>query len=62
MSKPRHVRPIRNGRNRAAEPVRKRELIALLKTMKPLREEFREFDDPVPAVETMPASSNASAD
>jgi antitoxin VapB len=33
------------------EPVRKRGLIALLKTMKPLKEEFPEIDDPVPAAE-----------
>ena len=71
MSKQRHVRLFRNGRNQAVripvefelpgneaimhrdgerlviEPVRKRGLIALLKTMKPLQEEFPEIDDPV---------------
>jgi antitoxin VapB len=31
------------------EPVRKRGLVALLKTMKPLEEDFPEIDDPVPA-------------
>jgi antitoxin VapB len=71
MSKQRHVRLFRNGRNQAVripvefelpgneaimhrdgerlviEPVRKRGLIALLKTMKPLQEEFPEIYDPV---------------
>jgi antitoxin VapB len=32
-------------------PLRKRGLIALLKTMKPLDEEFPGIDDPVPAPE-----------
>jgi hypothetical protein len=31
------------------EPVRKRGLVALLKTMKPLAEDFPEIDDPAPA-------------
>jgi len=31
------------------EPVRKHGLIALLKTMTPLTEEFPRIDDPVPA-------------
>jgi antitoxin VapB len=35
------------------EPVRKRGLVALLKTMKPLEEEFPEIDDPVPAPESV---------
>ena len=30
------------------EPVRKRGLVALLKTLKPLEEDFPEIDDPVP--------------
>ena len=30
------------------EPVRKRGLVALLKTMKPLEEDFPEVDDPAP--------------
>jgi antitoxin VapB len=75
MSKPRHVRLFRNGRNQAVripvelelpgdeaimhrdgdrlviEPVRKRGLIALLKTMKPIEESFPEIDDPPPAPE-----------
>jgi antitoxin VapB len=33
------------------EPVRKRGLIALLKTMKPLKEDIPEIDDPVPSPE-----------
>jgi antitoxin VapB len=35
------------------EPVRKRGLIALLKTMKPLDEDFPEIDDPVPPAESV---------
>jgi antitoxin VapB len=35
------------------EPVRKRGLVALLKTMKPLEEDFPEIDDPVPAPANM---------
>ena len=73
MSRHRHVRLFRNGRNQAVripvefelpgdeaimhrdgdrlviEPVRKRGLIALLKTMKPLEDELPEIADPVPA-------------
>jgi len=73
MSKPRHVRLFRNGRNQAVripvelelpgdeaimhrdgdrlviEPVRKRGLVALLKSMKPIDERFPEIDDPAPA-------------
>jgi hypothetical protein len=30
--------------------------------MKPAREEFPEFDDPIPTPAKMPASSNASED
>jgi len=41
----------RDGDRLVIEPVRKRGLIALLKTMKPLKEEFPEIDDPVPAAE-----------
>jgi antitoxin VapB len=75
MSKQRHVRLFRNGRNQAVripvefelpgdkaimhrdgdrlviKPVRKRGLIALLRTMKPLDEHFPEIDDPVPTPE-----------
>jgi antitoxin VapB len=77
MSKRRHVRSFRNGRNQAVripvefempgdevimrrdgdrlviEPVRKRGLVALLRTMKPLKEDFPEIDDPVPASENV---------
>jgi antitoxin VapB len=35
------------------EPVRKRGLVALLKTMKPLEEGFPAIDDPVPAPENV---------
>ena len=41
----------RDGERLVIEPVRKRGLIALLKAMKPLQEEFPEIDDPVPAPE-----------
>jgi len=41
----------RDGDRLIIEPVRKRGLIALLKTMKPLKEEFPKIDDPVPAPE-----------
>jgi antitoxin VapB len=41
----------RDGDRLIIEPVRKRGLIALLKTMKPLKEEFPEIDDPVPVPE-----------
>jgi antitoxin VapB len=75
MSKQRHVRLFRNGRNQAVripvefelpgdeaimhrdgdrlviEPVRKRGLVALLKTMKPIDESFPEIDDPMPPPE-----------
>jgi antitoxin VapB len=36
----------RDGDRLVIEPVRKRGLIALLRTMKPLQEEFPEMDDP----------------
>lgn len=39
----------RDGDRLVIEPVRKRGLVALLKTMKPVDEEFPEIDDPVPA-------------
>ena len=75
MSRQRHVKLFRNGRNQAVripvefelpgdeaimhrdgdrlviEPVRKRGLVALLKSMQPLQEEFPEIDDPVPGRE-----------
>ena len=41
----------RDGDRLMIEPVRKRGLVALLKTMKPLDEHFPEIDDPVPAPE-----------
>jgi antitoxin VapB len=41
----------RDGDRLIIEPVRKRGLIALLKTMKPLKEGIPEIDDPVPAPE-----------
>ena len=41
----------RDGERLVIEPVRKRGLIALLKTMKPVEESFPEIDDPVPAPE-----------
>jgi antitoxin VapB len=41
----------RDGDRLVIEPVRKRGLVALLKAMKPLNEDFPEIDDPVPALE-----------
>jgi antitoxin VapB len=41
----------RDGDRLVIEPVRKRGLIALLKTMRPLDEEFPQIADPVPAPE-----------
>jgi len=41
----------REGDRLVIEPVRKRGLIALLKSMTPLDEEFPAIDDPVPAPE-----------
>jgi antitoxin VapB len=43
----------RDGDRLVIEPVRKRGLIALLKTMKPLEEAFPEIDDSVPARESV---------
>jgi len=43
----------RDGNRLVIEPVRKRGLTALLKTMKPLEEELPEIDDPVPAREIL---------
>jgi antitoxin VapB len=43
----------RDGGRLMIEAVRKRGLLTLLKTMKPLDEDFREIDDPVPAPEPM---------
>lgn len=41
----------RDGERLVIEPVRKRGLVALLKSMKPLDEDFPEIDDPVPKPE-----------
>lgn len=41
----------RDGERLVIEPVRKRGLIALLKTMKPIEEGIPEIEDPVPASE-----------
>ena len=41
----------RDGERLVIEPVRKRGLLALLKTMKPIKERFPEIDDPVPRPE-----------
>ena len=43
----------RDGDRLVIEPVRKRGLIALLKTMNPLDETFPEIDDPVPMPENV---------
>jgi antitoxin VapB len=42
----------RDGDRLVIEPVRKRGLVALLKSMKPLEENLPEIDDPVPAPES----------
>jgi len=44
----------RDGERLVIEPVRKRGLVALLKTMKPLDEEFPWIEDPLPPAEQMP--------
>jgi len=41
----------RDGDRLVIEPIRKRGLIALLETMKPIEEEFPEIADPPPAPE-----------
>ena len=43
----------RDGDHLVIEPVRKRGLVALLKTMKPLEQGFPEIGDPVPARENV---------
>jgi antitoxin VapB len=43
----------RDGDRLVIEPVRKRGLVALLKTMKPVEEKFPQIDDPVPAPENV---------
>lgn len=44
----------RDGDRLVIEPVRKRGLIALLRTMKPLEDEFPRIDDPPPTAEDVP--------
>jgi antitoxin VapB len=41
----------RDGNRLIIEPVRKRGLVALLKAMQPVHDEFPEIDDPVPTPE-----------
>jgi antitoxin VapB len=41
----------RDGDRLVIEPIRKRGLVALLKTMEPLEDGFTEIDDPFPARE-----------
>ncbi len=41
----------RDGDRLVIEPVRKRGLVALLKSMEPIQDAFPEIDDPVPAPE-----------
>jgi antitoxin VapB len=43
----------RDGDRLVIEPVRKRELVALLRSMKPLEEDFPEIHDPVPTPENV---------
>ena len=43
----------RDGDRLVIEPVRKRGLVALLKSMKPLDDQLPEIDDPVPARENL---------
>lgn len=43
----------RDGDRLVIDPVRKRGLVALLQTMKPLEESFPEIDDPAPAWESV---------
>jgi antitoxin VapB len=44
---------IRDGDRLVIEPVRKRGLVALLKSMAPLEVDFPKIDDPAPAPERM---------
>ncbi len=41
----------RDGDRLVIEPVRKRGLVALLKSMQPVQDAFPEIDDPIPAPE-----------
>jgi antitoxin VapB len=43
----------RDGERLVIEPVRRRGLVALLKSMKPLNESFPEIEDPVPERESV---------
>jgi len=43
----------RDGDRLVIEPVRKRGLVALLKTMKPMKEDSPNIDDPLPAPESV---------
>ena len=43
----------RDGERLVIEPMRKRGLVALLKSMKPLDEDFPEIEDPVPVPESV---------
>ncbi|HLH87610.1 MAG TPA: AbrB/MazE/SpoVT family DNA-binding domain-containing protein [Xanthobacteraceae bacterium] len=43
----------RDGDRLVIEPLRRRGLVALLKSMQPLDEDFPEMNDPVPAPERM---------
>jgi antitoxin VapB len=43
----------RDGDRLVIEPARKRGLVALLRSAKPLDEDFPEIDDPVPAPESV---------
>ena len=43
----------RDGDRLVIEPVRKRGLVALLKRMKPVDEDFPQIDDPVPTPESV---------
>jgi antitoxin VapB len=43
----------RDGDRLVIEPVRKRGLVALLKSMKPIEERLPEIDDPAPARESV---------
>ena|SRR5438445_13690877 len=47
----------RDGDRLVIEPVRKRGLVALLRSMKPPEETFPEIDDPLPARESIGASA-----
>ncbi len=44
----------RDGDRLVIEPVRKRGLVALLKTMTPLAEDFPDIDDPAPTPVSVP--------